>query len=963
MQNKFSFLIIMIFLCSLIFNACGGEEEMICNPGEYRCGGAAENLVQYCESTGTRWETLVNCEETERTCNNGECISPAVSDGDEELSEDGDPDIEEETEEESEPMACIDDSTCPVNSICQQDFCQFAENTRYDLYSGKTKLIYRNDLGTVNVYSAEDNRIVLKNAFASIMLDSTDDEGLFFSTANYNNRNVETIANQQKSADYHSLKITCNGNADEPVMIWNINSNPEKGYYTFNVEVQNTKGKEIKVAKITPLKTSSENNGGLYLGAEPAHHRIWENGSYSYFDFFANIVPGDVKQDGALALVVPGNFEGNSVSNLNHAVVDLDSSIVWIAGALTFEKSSPVVNISYNENKSTTDSMGRKSFNYFALEAAYNPHPKRVAANESLLSETYYINSSEDNVFDGLENWALTVKETNNIVLWQERNENNRIPNGWNSWTTSGSTGGYGTGINEQIILDNLEVMADEFRDWGIDWFQIDDGYEPTYGDWWWDSDKFPNGPAWLTQKIRDKGLKPGLWMAPFTLYEDSQTYINNPEWIAGLSDVGLFFHGNYKIFDLTNPDVQDHLKTLFTTFKNDWGFDWLKMDFSYYALFGDDFYDSNKTREEAYRKGIRIIRDTIGDDTFFLGVSALGPHMGIIDADRLTLDNMPVWDKQPDDSETGKGTQQGFKPTVRCASRRYYLHNRVWINHSDLIVFRSNTRDESWPRVTYNETQTFCSYVGLSGGIVKMGDKLVDLKPKEINTVRKLLPIYNKGARPLDILEREFAEQWHLHVDKTNDGYDEEYEVIGLFNWGENWDMTVNPYRKIEDEGQTLTFNLDKKRFDLDMEAEYLAYEFWSNTFLGKYAPEDEMIFDVLTRTSNVIALRKVTGVPQFLGWNRQITMGGTDLEQATYDSETNSMTIKTKVAKASEFAPFTYRISVYMPSGYTFDKAEYTGSPVKNEATEVKSEGKQLELSFDPDETGEIEIVISFT
>ena len=113
------------------------------------------------------------------------------------------------------------------------------------------------------------------------------------------------------------------------------------------------------------------------------------------------------------------------------------------------------------------------------------------------------------------------------LVPWNRR-EGERVPNGWNSWSGSGSTGGYGTGIDEEIILENLEVMATELRDWGMDWYQVDDGYEPMYGDWWFDPKKFPNGPAWLSQQIRDAGLRPGLWMAPFTPHPDSTGGENN---------------------------------------------------------------------------------------------------------------------------------------------------------------------------------------------------------------------------------------------------------------------------------------------------------------------------------------------------------------------------------------------------------------------------------------------------
>ncbi len=59
--------------------------------------------------------------------------------------------------------------------------------------------------------------------------------------------------------------------------------------------------------------------------------------------------------------------------------------------------------------------------------------------------------------------------------------------------------------------------MADEFRDFGGERFQLDDGYEYFYGDWDWRPDRFPHGSAWLaTPTARGSGSESlGLGLKP----------------------------------------------------------------------------------------------------------------------------------------------------------------------------------------------------------------------------------------------------------------------------------------------------------------------------------------------------------------------------------------------------------------------------------------------------------------
>ena len=730
------------------------------------------------------------------------------------------------------------------------------------------------------------------------------------------------------------------GSADEPELRWELTGH-ESGWVA-ELVLRNTTNAPVLLAKASPL-TASRSDGALLPGADPARLRILDNGSWNLLDFVVGVEPGTVEPEG-FGEVLPGDLQGHSVSNWNHAVADLDGGVGWVAGALTTRASMPVFQLSSRPPLGQPDS----GFTFFSATSVYQPHAKSIAPGESFRSERVWFRPSPDPA-EGLEAYAEAVHDDRDLVLWTERGH--RTPNGWNSWSGSGSTGGYGTGIDQDLIVQNLDVMANELRDWGMDWFQIDDGYEPAYGDWWWREDRFPDGPAWLSQQIRDRGLRPGLWMAPFTLDPESQTALAHPDWIAERTPLGTVAGSGYDVLDLTNPEVLLWIRERMTELTVDWGFDWLKMDFAYFALFGDGFAVPNATREEAWTGALEVIREVLGDDRYFMGVGVTGLNYGLCDTFRLTLDSMPVWDHQPEDDPNDPLTQQGLKPTVRTAGRRWYLQDRVWTNHPDLIFFRSSP-DPSWPPLTFTEARAFATFVGLSGGIVKLGDRLVDLQPDALNVLRQLLPAWPRSSRPLDVFEREFPELWHGRVDAPLDGVAGGWDLLGLFHWGANRDLTTTPYSPIPDSAEARSFVVDPAALGLD--GPVLAYEFWTGGFLGEGS--GPWTVDVPSHDARVVSLRPRPDHPTFLGWNRQISQGGTLLERVDWDD--GVLRIGFAGAVDTDFAPFRWEVALWRPEGFAFVGVEGDGV----EDLVVQQDGAVVRASFDVAATGPVELRASF-
>ncbi|MBM4388096.1 MAG: alpha-galactosidase, partial [Deltaproteobacteria bacterium] len=479
-------------------------------------------------------------------------------------------------------------------------------------------------------------------------------------------------------------------------------------------------GQEMFLAELTPVYADYESGGAFFLGANPGVHRILDNGYDKYFDFDERLA---LAGDNFSPIYGPGN-----VSNWNNLVYDPESGKSMASGFLKFARSYGLITVDYVPDKSVADSFSRSSFSFFSARCLYEPAKSLKKTDEPFESEALSIDFSKGTPHENLESYAARVAKFNGKKVWQQGHE---IPTGWNSW------GEHGRDIDEEMILENLDLMVKDFQPFGMEYFHIDDGWQVAYGDWVTNKNRFPDhdgvdGMKWLAEKIRSYGLKPGLWIAPFWAKSDSTLIEDHPEWLLPLQkDAALFVPEDTYPLDISNPQVKEWLKEIFERVVNDWGYEWIKLDFGYYVMFGKEFYEMDKTAAEIYREGLQLIKDILGEDRFLLSVAIMGLNYDIADGMRLTLDNKPYW------GDPYLPGEQGIKVTVRSAARRYYL-NYLWLNHPDLVYFRT---DEG---MTMNEAIAFASFSGLFGGIVKFGESFVTMHPHDewLKVARSLMPV-----------------------------------------------------------------------------------------------------------------------------------------------------------------------------------------------------------------------------
>jgi len=463
------------------------------------------------------------------------------------------------------------------------------------------------------------------------------------------------------------------------------------------------------------------------------------------------------------------------------------------------------------------------------------------------------------------------------------------IPTGWVDWYFSFSK------TTEEDVLKNLDFLARELKEYGLEYVQIDSGWQlgvetapPPHnavaGGPWTENQKFRKGMKWFADQIRSRGLKPGIWVRPFQFIEGAPERTEHPEWFNGRGQM-----------DFTRPEVRSLVRGLFSKLVNEWGFEYIKYDFVAYDLFGEfgmkafadvaaqaEPDDQTRTNIQAYREMLEEIRAASGTKAKILACnSIMPPTLGEADSFRIG-DDVGNW-------------QRTFTYGVKSVGARYYTNGVFWANDPDCLLVREP--------FTLDQARMWGSLIALSGGIVFISENLATLPADRLDIIKKCLPVYqNPGdgyrfGRPLDLLENNPATIWHLPVRRAFGSWD----VIGLFNWTDSSrpvrvDLTSAGFRPQED---------------------LLAFDFWNQTPLGTL--RGNLTLDLPPLTCRVLSLHRKLDRPQLLSTSRHITQGGVECVGLEWDPEARILSGRHRVIGGNPYVLF-----LHVPDGYTLSRVE---------------------------------------
>ena len=213
-------------------------------------------------------------------------------------------------------------------------------------------------------------------------------------------------------------------------------------------------------------------------------------------------------------------------------------------------------------------------------------------------------------------------------------------PRGWCSWHW------FGNNISENTILDQARFIAQNKKQFPLEYILIDSGW-CTWGDWLTpNSKKFPHNPKWLVKEIHKLGLKAGIWFAPLLATSTSDLYRKYPTWFipnleaTKVSPLDVLIYPKRHVLDLQNPKVTKYLNSV-VDYLSDCGFELFKLDFLYAGHFNPEFKTS-AVPDNLLQTLLSTVHCHPSIYTIACGCP-LAPAVGMVDAMRISDDiNIP---------------------------------------------------------------------------------------------------------------------------------------------------------------------------------------------------------------------------------------------------------------------------------------------------------------------------------
>ncbi len=487
-------------------------------------------------------------------------------------------------------------------------------------------------------------------------------------------------------------------------------------------------------------------------------------------------------------------------------------------------------------------------------------------------------------------------------------------PSGWMTW--------YAVGFNacEEKVLENAKWQSENLKKYGADtvwvdweWYHKDlsgsrdDGVNTFVPD----PEKYPHGLKFMSDKIRELGLEPALWVG-YTIDSTHNEYTEkNPEII--LVDKPAWC-GKYH-YDLSHPKYLNEFLPKALKNVSDWGYRVIKYDtipncITAHEMHHENMYNPELTTREAYRNMIKKTRECVGEDVYMLSCAGVPESVlwaaDCFDAARVGNDIFE-W-------------EEFIKEGISCVMDYYPLHNVVLYNDPDNLVLREEFN-------TYNQAASRVYFVAMLGMPMTFGDVFRDLPDERVDLIKKSLPIMD--IHPMDIKKHSHDNRVltiNLNINKPY----EEYTVLDVFNMQE-----ADTYYELRLESDLY---LDR--------GEYHIYDFTNDEYMG--IAEGKLMLELAPCQSRIFAIRKKEDRPQVVSTSRHITQGAAEIRDMSWRD--NALSIKCDLVANDE-----YKISVYVPDGY---------KPLGNKHLTISRESDNIyTYKITPDRCGEYEFRLQYS
>ncbi|MEO8361464.1 MAG: alpha-galactosidase [Vicinamibacteria bacterium] len=467
---------------------------------------------------------------------------------------------------------------------------------------------------------------------------------------------------------------------------------------------------------------------------------------------------------------------------------------------------------------------------------------------------------------------------------------------GWTSWYA------FRDQVTQKDITETAAVLAETLAPFGYEYVQIDDGFQQSPigvpDHWLQTNSKFPAGLSGLKASITGQGLKPGLWTN--VSFADQDYALAHPGYFVTGLDGGPA-HGNWVgyVMDGSNPKTLSDLVTPVYRALRDDGWGYIKVDalrhlkYEGYNSHADYFERKQLDRDAVYRQFASNITSTLGPKVFKLMCWGVRPELiGLFDGCRLGNDGF------------GYG---GF-------SEYNSFNNIVWRNDPDHI------------ELTQPDAYRATTLTSLTGSILMLTDPPAVYRTERVEAARRTSPVlFAQPGQIYDVDPSRSNALGRAAVEMSGSGprsFDATQKLSVHYLYAVDVNKSYEQWMVLARTGGE-TGPIRFTDLGLSADRDYLAFEFWTRSFLGSFkgaftpGPVDPR-FGV-----QVFCVRERVGHPQLVATNRHVSCGAMDVSRVTWAGSALE-------GVSDLVAGDPYEIYLSEPAGYRLEAVTVAGASV---------------------------------
>lgn len=200
--------------------------------------------------------------------------------------------------------------------------------------------------------------------------------------------------------------------------------------------------------------------------------------------------------------------------------------------------------------------------------------------------------------------------------------------------------------LDTAAIDRELAALAAAGYDSRFDGFQLDDGWQPRWGDWHRTRDGFGADLTATAARIGAAGYRPGIWLTPSVADPRAGVLARHPEWVLRDAEGRVVTCGLCSVpypelvaLDWSRPAVAAWFGEVLAGLQ-DAGFRMFKLDFLTYSAAEGVGFDPSMTALDRYRAMMTTVRAALRPDSIaWTATQPLWPSLGALDGNRVAAD------------------------------------------------------------------------------------------------------------------------------------------------------------------------------------------------------------------------------------------------------------------------------------------------------------------------------------